>query len=116
MGELLEAGQAADEAAGAPGAKEEAADGEDPTLGLDLVLDIGQHLGGVGRGVAVVIKRQSHPFAASSTRHLHPLFSENQSWSLHCHLHRTGLRHKGPVMAHRLIIGRGRYLTILGLI
>ena len=112
MGELLEAGQAADEAARAPRATEEAADGEDPTLGLDLVLDIGQHLGGVGRGVAVVIKRQSHPFAASSTRHLHPLFSENQS----CSLHRTSLRHKGPVMAHRLIIGRGRYLTILGLI
>ena len=59
MGELLEAGQAADEAARAPRATEEAADGEDPTLGLDLVLDIGQHLGGVGRGVAVVIKRQT---------------------------------------------------------
>ena len=108
MGELLEAGKAADKAARAPRATEEAADGEDPTLGLDLVLDIGQHLGGVGRGVAVVIKRQSHPFAASSTRHLHPLFSENQSCSL--------LRHRGPTMAHRLIIGRGRYLTILGLI
>ena len=91
MGELLEAGQAADEAARAPRATEEAADGEDPTLGLDLVLDIGQHLGGVGRGVAVVIKRQSHPFAASSTRHLHTLFSENQSWSLD----RTSLRHRG---------------------
>ena len=51
MGELLEAGQAADEAARAPRATEEAADGEDPTLGLDLVLDIGQHLGGVGRGL-----------------------------------------------------------------
>ena len=52
MGELLEAGQAADEAAGAPGAKEEAADGEDPTLGLYIILDPGQHLGKVG-GVKV---------------------------------------------------------------
>ena len=46
MGELLEAGKAADEAARAPRATEEAADGEEPTRGLDLVLDIGQHLGG----------------------------------------------------------------------
>ena len=45
MGELLEAGKAEDEPAGTPGATEEAADGEEPTLGLDLVLDIGQHLG-----------------------------------------------------------------------
>ena len=52
MGELLEAGQAADEAAGAPGAKEEAADGEDPTIRLYLVQDSGQHLGKVG-GVKV---------------------------------------------------------------
>ena len=44
VGELLEAGQAADEAAGAPGATEEAADGEEPTLRLDLILDPGDDL------------------------------------------------------------------------
>ena len=51
MGELLEAGQAKDKAAGAPRSTEEAADGEEPAFWLDLVLDIGQHLGGVGRGL-----------------------------------------------------------------
>ena len=50
VGELLEAGEAEDEAASAPGATEEAADGEEPTRGLDLVLDVGQHLKGKGRG------------------------------------------------------------------
>ena len=45
MGELLEAGKAADEAAGAPGAKEEAADGEEPTLFLHLFIDLGHNLG-----------------------------------------------------------------------
>ena len=45
MGELLEAGQAADEAAGAQVGAEEAADGEDPTIRLYLVQDSGQHLG-----------------------------------------------------------------------
>ena len=51
MGELLEAGQAKDKAAGAPRSTEEAADGEEPTRGLDLVLDIGQHLEGEGEGL-----------------------------------------------------------------
>ena len=44
MGELPEARQAADEAAGTPGAAEEAADGEEPTLGLYIILDPGHHL------------------------------------------------------------------------
>ena len=44
MGELLEAGEAADQAAGAPGAAEEAEDRPDPTLGLDLVLHPRHHL------------------------------------------------------------------------
>ena len=52
VGELLEAWKAANEAAGAPGAKEEAADGEEPTLGLYIILDPGHHLGMV-RGVKV---------------------------------------------------------------
>ena len=46
MGELLEAGQAKDKAAGAPRSTEEAADGEEPAFWLDLVPDSGQHLGG----------------------------------------------------------------------
>ena len=49
MGELLEAGQAQQQGSRA---KEEAADGEDPTLGLYIILDPGQHLGKVG-GVKV---------------------------------------------------------------
>ena len=56
VGELLEAGEAEDEAASAPGATEEAADGEEPTRGLDLVLDIGQHLEGKGRGYSCADK------------------------------------------------------------
>ena len=44
VGELLEAGEAADQAAGAPGAAEEAEDRPDPTLGLDLVLHPRHHL------------------------------------------------------------------------
>ena len=44
VGELLEAGEAADQAAGAPGAAEEAEDRPHPTLGLDLVLHPRHHL------------------------------------------------------------------------
>ena len=44
VGELLEAGEAADQAAGAPAAAEEAEDRPDPSLGLDLVLHPRHHL------------------------------------------------------------------------
>ena len=77
VAELLEAGQAADEAAGAPGATEEAEDGEEPTLGLYRILHPGQDLIKVLRDDSPTVWMcEPNLLATSSTRHLHPLTPE----------------------------------------
>ena len=124
VGELLEAGKAADETAGAPGAKEEAADGEEPTLGLYIILDPGHHLGRwwgeLKLGDESLTVWQPHLSVTSSAGHLHPLTPELRSC---CGSHLSQLQQTVPRpgarkarrwrVTHCLVVGGGRDLTFL---